>query len=168
MRAYHAFNALELNVNRWPGCVFVVGGGYKYAQTGEGACWMLLPQHAERFRPVYTGWFADFANLDSIAESVSYASGGQRFAGATFDPTALYRGVYVMRFMDEIGLSTSVLRRLSLAATGLVIDAFDRLELAKYGLSLATPREPERRGNFVTFVHDHAKRVCTTDSPSTG
>jgi kynureninase len=158
--AYHAFNAIELDVDRWPGTVFVVGGGYKYAQTGEGACWMLLPREADRFRPVYTGWFADFAHLESIAETVAYASGGQRFAGATFDPSGLYRGVYVMRFMDEIGLTTRVLRDVSIAATELIIDSFDRLSLSDHGLSLATPREPDRRGNFVTFSHDDAKNVC--------
>lgn len=158
--AYHGFNALELEVDRWPGSVFVCGGGYKYAQIGEGACWLLLPKDAERYRPIYTGWFADFTNLEEIEEAVSYGSGGLRFFGATFDPTALYRAVYVLRFMDEIGMSTAALRAVSLAATGLIIDAYDRHDLARTGLQLATPREPSRRGNFVAFHRDDAKRLC--------
>jgi kynureninase len=156
-----AYKAIALVVDRWPGSVFVGGGGYKYAQTGEGACWMLVPEDAERYRPIYTGWFADFENLESIAETVSYASGGMRFFGATFDPTALYRGVYVMRFMDEMGLTVAALRELSLAATSLIIDAYDRLALASTGLVLMTPREPERRGGFVTFRRDDAKLLSS-------
>jgi selenocysteine lyase/cysteine desulfurase len=158
--AYHAFNAIELEVDRWPGSVFVCGGGYKYAQIGEGACWLLVPRDAERYRPVYTGWFADFENLDSIAETVSYGPGGMRFFGATFDPTALYRGVYVLRFMDEMGMTVTALREVSLAATSLIIDAYDSLALASTGLVLATPREPARRGAFVAFRRDDAKLVC--------
>jgi hypothetical protein len=36
---------------------FVVGGGYKYRQLGEGNCFLRLPP-ACRLRPVVTGWFA--------------------------------------------------------------------------------------------------------------
>lgn len=157
--AYHAFNVLELEVDRWPGTVFVTGGGYKYAQTGEGACWMLLPRNAERFRPIDTGWFADFDHLESIGTEVHYGRGGDRFLGATFDPTALYRGLYAMRFFDAHGLTTSVLRRCSVAATSLIIDEYDRLALSAAGLGLASPRDPSRRAGFVAFEHPDAQAL---------
>lgn len=149
--AYHAFNAIELEVDRWPGTVFVTGGGYKYAQTGEGACWLLLPEDAQRFRPEYTGWFADFEHLEAVGDSVGYGPGGYRFFGATFDPTALYRGNAALRFMDEQGLTPKALREISLAGTSLIIEAYDRQRLGERGLELATPRAPEQRGGFVTF-----------------
>lgn len=157
--AYHAFNVIELKVDRWPGTVFVTGGGYKYAQTGEGACWLLLPEDAERFRPEFTGWFADFDHLEAPDDDVGYGPGGFRFFGATFDPTALYRGNAVFRFMDEQGLTAPALREISLAATSLLIEAYDRHRLAARGLELLTPRSPERRGGFVTVRRADAASI---------
>lgn len=156
---YHAFNAIEMNADAWPGTVFVTGGGYKYAQTGEGACWLLLPADAERFRPVTTGWFAAFAHLESRSNEISYAPGGDRFFGATFDPTPLYRGVYTMRFMDEQGLTPAALREASMLRTALLVEEYDRLDLAARGISLASPREPEHRGGFVTFSSDRTAEL---------
>ena len=60
---YHAYCALPLDVDAWPGSVFVTGGGYKYAQCGEGSCFLLLPSDAHRYRPRQTGWMADFEGL---------------------------------------------------------------------------------------------------------
>jgi kynureninase len=153
---YHAFNAMELAVDTWPGSVFVTGGGYKYAQTGEGACWLLVPRDAERYRPRHTGWFADFAGLDGPQHVVDYGRGGQRFLGATFDPTGLYRGRAVLRWMDQLGLTPAELRVTSMDQTAYVVALFDRLGLADRGLRLRTPREPARRGAFVSFEHPRA------------
>ncbi len=158
--AYHAYCALPMNVQAWPGQVFVVGGGYKYAQTGEGACWMLLPKDASAFAPRYTGWFSDFGSLEKAGGSLGYGEGGYRFLGSTFDPSGLYRGIYVMRWMDAQGLTVERLRELSLARTQLLIDAYDHLELSRFGLSLETPREPTARGGFITFHSDRAGELC--------
>jgi kynureninase len=149
--AYHAFNVIELEVDRWPGEVYVVGGGYKYAEHGEGACWMLLPKGCDR-RPRDTGWFADFGSLESRDKGVSYASGGGRFLGATFDPTSLYRALRVSEWMDRIGLDVAALRGQSLRQTSLMIERFDALGIGS-NLPLATPRAPERRAGFVAFEH---------------
>ncbi len=159
---YHAFNVLELSVDTWPGQVFVTGGGYKYAQTGEGAAWMLVPEQAERFRPRNTGWFSDFANLEAAYEAdtaVGYGARGQRFFGATFDPTAIYRGLYVMGWMDEQGLTPTLLRQHSLARSQYLIDAFDKLELAQKGMAIATPRPASKRGGFITLTHERAQDI---------
>lgn len=157
---YHAFNVVELAVDSWPGQVFVTGGGYKYAQTGEGACWMLLPADASRFRPRQTGWFAHFAGLEAGAARVEYGAGGQRFLGATFDASALYRGLYVLRWMDELGLSPAVLAAHARARTQRLIDAFDAHGLAHAGLRLATPRAAAERGGFVALEHDRAAEIA--------
>ena len=39
---------------------WIVGGGYKYLQLGEGNCFLRVPP-GTRMRPVLTGWFAEFA-----------------------------------------------------------------------------------------------------------
>jgi kynureninase len=156
---YHAFNVLPLDVDAWPGQVFVTGGGYKYAQTGEGACWMLLPADATRFRPRQTGWFAHFAGLETRAAAVDYGPGGQRFFGATFDPTGIYRGLYVLRWMDELGLTPAVLAAHARARTARIIEAFDAHALGRVGLRLATPRAAEERGGFVAVESDRAAEL---------
>jgi selenocysteine lyase/cysteine desulfurase len=161
--AYHAFNVLELSVDGWPGQVFVVGGGYKYAQCGEGVCFMLLPANAERYRPRNTGWFSSFQDLErdrrAKKDHVSFGEGGLRFFGATFDPTAFYRAVFVLRFMEYQGLTIDVLRRQSLLQTGMIIEAFDRHQLGERGIVLATPREAHRRGGFIALQHTRADQI---------
>lgn len=154
---YHAFNVLELAVDRWPGTVFVTGGGYKYAQGGEGACWLLVPENAQRFRPRHTGWFADFAGLDGSQTEIAYGPRGERFLGATFDPTPFYRGRAVLRWMDEQHLTPHALYEAATDATARLIELYDALDLEARGLKLRTPREAERRGGFASFEHLDAR-----------
>ena len=60
---------------------FVVGGGYKYCQLGEGNCFLRLPSGCD-LRPIITGWYSEFGALESAASShrVAYGSDGDRFA----------------------------------------------------------------------------------------
>ena len=52
---------------------------------------MVVPQH-NQFRPLYTGWFAEFGTLNQTKTAqVQYSENGYQFAGATMDFTALYR-----------------------------------------------------------------------------
>lgn len=157
--AYHAFNTLELDVDRWPGQVFVTGGGYKYAQTGEGACWMLLPEDVSGFRPRQTGWFADFESLEAQPSTVGYSKGGARFFGSTFDPSGLYRGVWTLRWMDQMKLTPAALRAQSVLGTERIIERYDHFGLADRGVELASPRDPKHRGGFVTFSTPRAAEL---------
>ena len=160
--AYHAFNAIPLEIDRWPGTVFVTAGGYKYAQTGEGASWMLLPEDASRFRPRSTGWFSDFENLESPAPTqVRYGEGGSRFLGATLDPTGIFRCRRVLSWMDAQDLSVPVLRAQSILQTQRLIERYDSLNLTSRGLGLATPRNDPERGAFVSFEHPRAVELST-------
>lgn len=153
---YHSFCALPLEADEWPGRVFVTGGGYKYAQCGEGVCFLLLPRDAERFRPRNTGWMADFGALERTSQEIRYGAGALRFFGATFEPTSLYRALHVLRWMDKLGLTPEVLRAASLLRTGRLLDRYDDLRLAGRGLGLATPRAESERGGFVAFRHARA------------
>ena len=79
--------------------MFVVAGGYKYAQWGEGVCFLRVPPGGAALRPLYTGWFAGFAELDAPrdrARPTGYeADGASAFAGSTFDPASFYRAAAV-------------------------------------------------------------------------
>jgi kynureninase len=119
---YHAFGVMRVPL---PETVWVVGGGYKYLQLGEGNCFLRLPPQADELRPRFTGWFSEFAELAAAHEpgAVEYPTGGMRFAGATYDPTSHYRAARVFDFFAEQGLTPEALRENYLRQTTLLADA---------------------------------------------
>jgi len=140
--AYHHYNAVP-----WEPVApraFVVGGGYKYAQYGEGCCFLRVPEGCTS-RPVYTGWFADFGGLEGEQETIRYgARGADRFAGSTYDPTSHYRARAVDAFFTDQALSVERLRALSLRQTGRLIGKLEE------HVEVLTPRDDARRGGFVS------------------
>ena len=126
--AYHQLNVVPFEpagLER----AFVVGGGYKYCQLGEGVCFLRVPADCE-LRPAATGWFAEFDALaDTKTGGVAYGRGGSRFAGATFDPTSHYRAAAVFAFFEEMGLTPNLLREVSQHQVRLLADGFDALDV---------------------------------------
>ncbi|WP_018685874.1 hypothetical protein [Actinokineospora enzanensis] len=170
--AYHALGVAPFSMDGL-GDAWVVGGGYKYLQLGEGNCFLRLPPHAQSLRPVITGWFAEFDALadDRDPTLVAYGPGGTRFAGSTYDPTSNYRAARVLDFFVEQDLTPSRLREISLRQTGLLADAFDELDLPDE--ILARDRAPRSAfGGFLSlrgprageFQRSLAERGVLTDS----
>jgi kynureninase len=129
--AYHALNVVPFSLSdEGLGDAFVVGGGYKYCQLGEGNCFLRIPPDTD-LRPVVTGWFSEFTALADREreERVAYGQGGDRFAGATYDPTSHYRAVAVFDFFRERGLTPVLLREVSQHQIGLLASTFDALDL---------------------------------------
>ena len=128
--AYHALNAVPFSLKHenLEGA-FVVGGGYKYCQLGEGNCFLRFPRDST-LRPVITGWFSEFDALTDLepGKHVVYGSGAARFAGATYDPTSHYRALAVFDFFQEHGLSPALLREVSQHQVGLLAKSFDELD----------------------------------------
>lgn len=130
--AYHALNVVPFSVtDEGLGDAFVVGGGYKYCQLGEGNCFLRLPPDGDQLRPVVTGWFSEFTALAErqLPGLVAYGEGGDRFAGATYDPTSNYRAAAVFAFFREHGLTAELLREVSQHQIGLLAAGFDALDL---------------------------------------
>ena len=158
--AYHAWHVVPFTLAEIGGDdVFLVAGGYKYAQWGEGTCFLRVPS-GSNLRPVYTGWFAGFAELEARrggAPVVGYpADGAFAFAGSTFDPASAYRAVAVTRFARSHGLDPRALRELSSRQTDRIIQA-----AARIGLAVATPRDPHRRGGFVAIESSRAEGLVS-------
>lgn len=159
--AYHALGVIPMPLPAMGlAGAWVTGGGYKYLQLGEGNCVLRLPPHAERLRPVVTGWFAEFAALADQAGPavVGYGHGAARFAGATYDPTSHYRASRVFAFFAEQGLTPPMLWQTSRHQVARLAERFDALDadpalitrdrsvpLDAYGgfLALRTPRAAE-------------------------
>jgi kynureninase len=129
--AYHALNVVPVSLaDLGLRDAFVVGGGYKYCQLGEGNCFMRLPDGTE-LRPVVTGWYSEFTALSDRQQGnrVPYGQGGDRFAGATYDPTSHYRAAAVFQFFRDYGLTPERLREVSQHQIGLLAAEFDALDL---------------------------------------
>jgi selenocysteine lyase/cysteine desulfurase len=129
--AYHALNVVPLSLaDEGLDDAFVVGGGYKYCQLGEGNCFLRIPRDTE-LRPVVTGWYSEFTALEERQGPgrVVYGQGGDRFAGATYDPTSHYRAAVVFDFFREQGLTPALLREVSQHQIGVLVAAFDALDL---------------------------------------
>lgn len=156
---YHAFSVLPWSLSQFKTDedVFVVGGGYKYAQWGEGVCFMRVPQASvegrDALRPVYTGWFSDFSALESKQDQVTY--GGRPcdvFAGSTYDPSSHYRAAKVIEFFQDQGLTIDRLRATSLHQTNFLADSLRDTP----GLIRVTPVAPAMRGGFLAYQHSQA------------
>jgi kynureninase len=151
--AYHQANVVPMSLKR-DGLegAFVVGGGYKYCQLGEGNAFLRVPPGREDLRPVLTGWFCEFAHLFRGPEGgVPYGEGPARWAGATYDPTSHYRAAKVFDFFEEQGLTPDVLREASQHQVGLLIRRFDALDADPASIDRDRRVPLERIGGFLTL-----------------
>jgi selenocysteine lyase/cysteine desulfurase len=154
---YHAFMALPVDLSAIHRRAFYLAGGYKYAMSGEGACFLAIPPGCD-LRPADTGWFATFDGLSGKpGESVPYATDAFRFWGSTFDPSGLYRFNASMDLLASLGVAVADihahaqdLQRRFLA--GLASLAPRRLPAASLVPGLGLPR-----GNFLAFDIDEAE-----------
>ena len=161
--AYHALGALPFRVAELGlEAAWIVGGGYKYLQLGEGNCFLRLPAHAETTRPVLTGWFAEFEELagEKRDTEVGYGHGGMRFAGSTYDPTSHYRAARVFAFFEERGLSPALLRTVYLHQTGLLARCFDELDAPPELMRREHDVPLERFGGFLAIECAQATAVA--------
>lgn len=104
---YHAFGAIPTSLSKWEGRIFYFGGGYKYAQAGEGVGFVVVPD-LQAFRPAYTGWFAEYGNLtQASSQKIGYSQDGMSFMGATQDPSGFYRmnKVWSMFKKDQVSVA---------------------------------------------------------------
>ena len=145
--AYHSINVAPFSVEGMGlGRAFVVGGGYKYCQFGEGVCFLRIPADCS-LRPILTGWFSEFGQLaDKPATGrVPYGDGPHRFAGSTYDPVGHYRARAVLRFFRSEGLDTARLRTVSQSQLARLVDGIEALDIDPAVLSWNPTLPLERR-----------------------
>jgi kynureninase len=170
--AYHHLNVVPFDLTAMGlAGAFVTGGGYKYCQLGEGNCFLRVPS-GTHWRPVLTGWFAEFEALERTgATRVSYGEGAAAFAGATYDPTSHYRGAAVFEFHQEQGLTVERLRRINRGQVDLLVKTFESLDIDP-AIARVEPIPAEGRGGFlairtpraVEFVSALRKRSVYADA----
>ncbi len=160
--AYHALGVVPFSLRR-DGLAeaFVVGGGYKYCQLGEGNCFLRIP-HNCALRPVITGWFAEFDALAAgeAATPVAYGPGAARFAGATYDPTSHYRAARVFDFFEEQELTPAFLRGVSQHQVGLLARTFDALDADPRLIARDRAVTLPELGGFLALQSPRAAELC--------
>ncbi len=154
---YHAFCALPVDLSRVQARAFYLAGGYKYAMSGEGACFLAIPP-GNTLRPADTGWFASFDTLSSApGAAVPYAKDAFRFWGATFDPSGLYRFNAAMDWLASTGATIGDVHVHSMRLQKHFLDGLLRLGVAGLAPHHLVPPAGAPRGNFLAFDVDGAQ-----------
>ena len=158
---YHGFGAVPTSLQHVGARAFYLSGGYKYAMSGEGVCFLHVPPTAAQLRPRNTGWFAAFSVLgEKVAGQVPYSTGAMRFMGATFDPSGLYRFNAAMRWRQSVALSTVHNRAHAHALQRLFVTGLQKGPLSEQ--QLVVPLSTSARGQFLTFRTPEANALSAT------
>jgi kynureninase len=160
--AYHALNVVPFSVKAERlEDTFVVGGGYKYCQLGEGNCFLRFPRDCG-LRPVFTGWFSEFTALAEQQRGgrVAYGQGADRFAGATYDPTSHYRAARVFDFFEEMDLTPPLLREVSQHQIAVLAQEFDALDADPAIIRRNRDTPLAQVGGFLALTAPEAGRLC--------
>lgn len=150
---YHGFFAIPTSLRKVADRAFFLAGGYKYAQSGEGVCFLSVPRGYEG-RPLNTGWFAGFGALEGgDFHRVPFSNDGFRFMGATFDPVGLYRFNAVARLFESQGLTIAAIDEHVKSLQRLLLEGLgDRRDVSISPQDLIAPEDGiAGLGHFLTF-----------------
>lgn len=158
---YHGTNVVPISLREENmENVFVLIGGYKYLQWGEGNCFLRFPKNCE-LRPAITGWFASFSTLDEPRDDqpVKYDDGNQRFATGTYDPSSQFRAAKVVEFFYEQGLTPKVLRKQYQQQVGLLKSLFEEMNFDPDVIKLRHQRPLDENGGFLALQSPKARKI---------
>ena len=131
------------------GADFAVGCTYKYLNSGPGgpAFIYVAPKHAEAARPALSGWLG---HESPFAFDLDYRPGRGIERMRVGTPPVLQLAALEAAMDVWDGVDMADLRARSLALTDRFIAG---VEAACPDLTLATPRDHDRRGSQVSFRH---------------
>ena len=156
---YHAFMAIDSPLPEGAAKgAFYLGGGYKYAMSGEGMAFLHCPPGFGA-RPPLTGWYAEFDDLSLPPGMVGYAPDAMRFMGATFDPSALYRFTAVREALAAEGLTTARISAHVAELQAQLLAAIADTPLAD--ADLLNPLDGAPHARFLAFRSPKAAEWCS-------
>jgi len=147
----HSLGAMPVDLNAC-NVDFAVGCTYKYLNAGPGAPALLFAaerHHGKYFQPL-TGWYGHAKPFNFERDYRPAPDARQMLSGT--QPT-------VSLSLAEIGIDIALradmnaIREKSKRLTGLFIELVEE-RCGDHGVSLVSPRDPERRGSQISFDHD--------------
>jgi kynureninase len=149
----HSAGAVEIDLHG-AGVELAVGCTYKYLNAGPGApAFLYVARELQpRLRSPIWGWFGQ-ADQFAMERGYDPVPGVGRFQAGTPPILALAAVEEGVRLAAEAGVDA--IRAKSVSLTELLIALHDAW-LAPLGFSLATPRDPRRRGSHVALRHPEA------------
>lgn len=147
---YHSFMAVPLNLSSIEERAFYIAGSYKYAQGGEGACFLYVPA-GTRHRPFHTGWFAELSHLSAVGNQVGYPTNALQYAGSTMDFSALYRLIAVLEKFKSEGLTVEKIHSFVQKNQELFLAELDKRSHPLVNRQSLIKENPFSHGHFLTF-----------------
>lgn len=152
----HSAGSVPTELDAW-GVDLAVGCTYKYLNGGPGspAFGYVRRDLQERLTQPIQGWMGvrDVFRMDPEYEP---AAGIRRFLSGTPPIVGMLAVQDTIAMIAEAGMDA--VRAKSVALTGFAVALADEW-LAPLGVSLASPRDPERRGGHVTLSHPAMREV---------
>jgi len=151
--AYQSVGTMPVDVVKL-GVDFLVGGSHKWLCGGPGAAFLYVrPDVLPKLRPAFTGWFAHRRPFGFEMPEQDWADDIWRMAGGTPAIPALYAARPGHEILLEIGVEA--VRAKSVRQTERLIAL-----AVEAGLTVRSPRDPERRGGSVILDFDGSERAC--------
>jgi selenocysteine lyase/cysteine desulfurase len=150
--AYQSIGSMPIDVKALD--VDFLGAGVLKYLLGSAGLGFLYCRRAlwESAWPTATGWFADKNVFEMDIHDYSPAPDARRFQSGTPPVPSIYAGIAGIELMQEIGLADTAKHVRGL--TELLMEGVDDL-----GGSVATPRDPNRRGALVCIRSTDAARL---------
>ncbi len=152
----HSVGSVPAELDAW-GVDLAAGCTYKYLNGGPGSpafCYV-AGRHLETFAQPIQGWMG---NTDPFLMGPDYVpvSGIRRFLSGTPAVVGMLAIQDMVALVDEAGIDA--VRKKSEQLTSYAIELADE-HLASYGVTVASPRDPARRGGHVTLHHSRMAEV---------
>lgn len=148
--AYHGFMAIPTDISKVQDRIFYLSGSYKYAQGGEGFCFITVPSSA-RLRPEYTGWFAEVTKLANTNKGVAYPEGAMQLAGSTLDFTAMYRLIATLELFEQNQITVQTIHDHVQQCQKSFLDWIDKQKHPHLASSQLLNADLNTQGHFLTF-----------------
>jgi kynureninase len=152
----HSGGSVPVSLDAW-GADLAVGCTYKYLNGGPGSpayCYV-AERHLDELTQPIQGWMGA-SDPFLMGPVYTPTAGVRRFLSGTPAVVGMLAIADMVELVDEVGIEA--VREKSVGLTEHAIALSDE-HLAPLGVTVASPRDPERRGGHVTLVHPTMREV---------
>jgi kynureninase len=154
----HSAGSVPVELDAWQ-VDLAVGCTYKYLNGGPGSpAFAYVATRHHGLRQPIQGWMGH-ADPFLMGPGYTPADGVRRFISGTPPISAMLGLADMVALIDSVGMPA--VRAKSVALTSYAVELADEL-LTPLGVTLASPRDPERRGGHITLQHERMREVVAT------